>query len=266
MAVTADPLVFEACLKSIRQSLEQANVSSKPFPYFLFRNIFPSDVYEQMLATRPPLENYRELEKYAGTTGQTRHRCSLTMEGLSGMSAADQAFWQAVRDAIGHPEVKRAVFRLLAEGLVYRYGVPAANVDSIPAFPKSELYHEISGYSIKPHPDTRKKVVTMQIALPHDESQRDLGTEFYRLNPLSLFSKPYAFSKICTTPFLPNSGYAFVVLNTKLKRSWHGRSELSGECGERNSLLHLYYENPAEADPEVFEKFYTTPPQVRAAA
>ncbi len=248
------------------ESVETANVSNRPFPHFLFKNIFPAEVYQHLLGSFPPLENYSELGKYAGTQGQTRYRCSLTQQGLQGMTPENQTLWQAARDALGHPAVKAAVFRQLAEGLAYRYSIPHKEVESVTAYPKTEIYHEKSGYSIKPHPDTRKKVVTMQIALPTDDSQAHLGTEFYRLSPLGLLSKPVGFTKVMTTPFQPNSGYAFVVLNTKLKRSWHGRSELEASSGERNSLLHLYYGDIEHADPEVYEKFYAPTPQLKAAA
>ncbi len=258
--------IFEDCLSSILHTVENAKVSDQPFPHFLFENLFPVSVYERMISTFPPLDNYSELGKYAGTAGQTRFRCALTKDGLTGMTDEEQHFWRAVRDAIGHPTVKSAVFKQLADGLAYRYSIPKGDVEEIEAYPKSEIYHERSGYSIKPHPDTRKKVVTMQIALPQDHSQSDLGTEFYRMSPKGLLSKPYGFTTAMTAPFVPNSGFAFVVLNTPMKRSWHGRSELSEGSGERNSLLHLYYGDVENADLEVYEKFYHETSNLKAAA
>lgn len=266
MNATTYETIFDDCLNSILHAVENAQVSNRPFPHFLFENLFPISVYERMIGTFPPLENYSELGKYAGTAGQTRYRCSLTKDGLKGMTGEEQNFWRAVRDAIGHPAVKKTVFNQLADGLAYRYSIPKGDVENVEAYPKSELYHEVSGYSIKPHPDTRKKVVTMQIALPQDDSQSHLGTEFYRMSPKGLLAKPFGFTTAMTAPFVPNSGYAFVVLNTPMKRSWHGRSELAEESGERNSLLHLYYGDVENADLEVYNKFYNEAPTMKAAA
>jgi hypothetical protein len=43
-------------------------------------------------------------------------------------------------------------------------------------------------------------------------------------------------------PFLPNTAYAFVVLNTLTLRSWHGRTSIASDGGPRNSLLNIWYE------------------------
>ena len=54
----------------------------------------------------------------------------------------------------------------------------------------------------------------MQIYLPSDDSQRELGTAIYKVSPMGIFAwKSYGLVKDKTVPFLPNSGYAFVVIH-----------------------------------------------------
>src|SRR5436190_562347 len=87
--------------------------------------------------------------------------------------------------------------------------------------PPPELYRETEGFEIPPHPDTRRKVVTMHLYWPADHSQIDLGTALFRHRlfawPLSSWQR--RFQKVKQFPFQPNSGYAFVVNNTLTKKS-----------------------------------------------
>ena len=65
---------------------------------------------------------------------------------------------------------------------------------------------------------------------PADESQRDLGTTLYRASLKGLINVgSYGLEPVKTLPFLPNVGYAFVVLkayHSLLKMSWHGRPKV----------------------------------------
>jgi len=53
-------------------------------------------------------------------------------------------------------------------------------------------------------------------------------------------------------PFLPNTGYAFVVIHpaySLLKSSWHGREAISVPVEKpRLSILNTYYREPEKAD------------------
>ena len=123
-------------------------------------------------------------------------------------------------------------------------------------FPRPVVYADLDGYAIKPHPDTRRKVLTMQIYLPEDETQRDLGTTIYKISPMGVFAwKSYGLVKDKTLPFLPNTGYAFVVIHpaySLLKSSWHGREAISVPVERpRLSILNTYYREPAEATGDV---------------
>jgi hypothetical protein len=90
----------------------------------------------------------------------------------------------------------------------------------------------------------------MQISLPRDNSQRQLGTEFYKrsLNPLHMMREPRGFGIIKCTPFVPNSAYCFSVLNNISWKSWHGRSTLPANSVVRNSILNNWYLNADDAN------------------
>lgn len=237
-----------------------ARVEDYPFPHIGISEFFPRDVYQRLLELLPSWEEYENFsyEKHSNKDGESnRRRFRLENECLDRLTPAQKTFWYSIRSALGSTAVKDAVFDKLALGLSYRFGCePKEVAGAVSGFALPELFRETKGYFIKPHPDTRKKVVTMQISLARDESQKNLGTEFYRrsLSPASLFRQPRGFEIVKTMPFLPNAAYAFVVLNTLRLKSWHGRSQLSEASGARDSILNIWYQKPEHANREIVEE------------
>jgi hypothetical protein len=259
----ADPVrseVFRVTLAHMVESIERSWVDHDPFPHFIVEGIFPDDVYREMLASLPDPSLYDAVsyEKHADNGVSNRGKFALTNQCIAELSGRQRSLWLAVRDALGAPRFKQAVFARLREGLAYRFGKSPEQAAQTPGYPLPELFRETEGYQIKPHPDTRRKLVTMQIALPSDNSQPDLGTEFYRrsLNPLALLREPRGFDTVKRSPFLPNVGYAFAVLNTLRLRSWHGRTKLGGETGVRNTILNIWYAKAEDANPDLVEQYY----------
>ncbi len=254
--------IRRAALAHMLEAVARAWFDEDPFPHFLVEGLFPDDLYREMLALLPDPSLYIPVsyEKHAENGVSNRGKFSFTSECIAQLTRRQRALWSGVRDALGAPEFKQAVFRRLALGLSYRSGQPEEEAARAQAFALPELLRETKGYRIKPHPDTRRKLVTMQISLPADHSQPNLGTEFYRrsLSPLSMLREPRGFEIVKQAPFLPNVAYAFVVLNTLRHKSWHGRTTLKGNTGVRNTILNIWYAKPEDANPDIVARYYPT--------
>jgi hypothetical protein len=253
-----DRALYQRILEHSCAAVDAAAAETAPFPHAKFAGIFPADVYQRLLDCYPQARCFeRANPKHHSNSygGSTRRKMCLNETWLADLSAADHALWATVRAAISAPAFRNAVFAKVASGLRRRFGVAADQIEEIPAYPRGQLYSEIEGYRIAPHPDTREKIVTMQFAFAADDSLEHVGTEFYTrsLNPLSLLREPRGFDIATTMPFLPNCAYAFSVLNTVGLKSWHGRSTIPPTNGVRNSLLHIWYTEPDESDAELAE-------------
>ncbi|REK17508.1 MAG: hypothetical protein DWQ37_05975 [Planctomycetota bacterium] len=251
---TREEIRFRA-LTHMLAAVAATPAQSRPFPHVFIEGLFPADLYEEMLAWLPEPELYEAFsyEKHA-TDGQSNRGCfKMTRESLSRLPERGRWLWQGVRDALGSPEFKSAVFDRLSEGLAYRFGVSREEAACTPGYALPELFRETTGYRIKPHPDTRRKLVTMQIALAQNDRQQQVGTEFYSrsLNPMAMLREPRGFDVVKRMPFLPNVAYAFVVINTLRLRSWHGRTTLEGPCGVRNTILNIWYARAEDGNPEL---------------
>jgi hypothetical protein len=225
------------------KSIESADCFSLPFPHIFFRDFFPADFYKELIKELPA-------NGYEPITGNgTRMALRLYGKNVDAIDPHLQDAWRAVSLTLSSLEVENAIRRKLHEGLEIRArGDKVSGPDALVMAAKPVLYVDRDGYEIKPHPDARKKVVTMQLYCPADNSQEDLGTTLYRasLKGLTNFGS-YCLEPVKTLPFLPNVGYAFVVLkafHSLKKMSWHGRPsvELKNE-NPRVSILNTYYVN-----------------------
>src|ERR1700761_7763137 len=220
-------------------SIEAADCFSLPYPHIFFRNFFPTDFYNDLIANIPT-------QGYDPITGTgTRMALRLYGENVDRIEQEQRAAGAAVSAMLCSKEVEDVTRRKLHEGLEIRArGDKVAAVDDLRLVAKPVLYRDSDGYQIKPHPDTRKKVVTMQLYCPTDESQADLGTTLYQASLKGLFHVgSYCLEPVKTIPFLPNVGYAFVVLkayHSLSQMSWHGRPKVK-TTAPRITILNTFY-------------------------
>lgn len=261
MAIFSRRDVVQHCVQHMVRSVETCQTCDDPYPHFYIENFFPAEIYGRILELLPETSLYGHEAEYRhfDKNGQpNRFNLELASENVAQLSAPAREFWLGIRDAMGSPLLKQAVFRQLARGLAIRFGIAPEEAAQAPGYPRPILMRELAGYRIKPHPDTRRKVVTFQVALPADESQVDLGTSLFQLSlsPLTLRDEFPGFRRVGRYPFLPNSAFAFAVINGLRLRSWHGRETLPEGCGIRNSLLSVYYGAPEDANAEIIAEQY----------
>jgi len=222
-------------------SIGNADHFALPFPHLVFRNFFPAEFYRDLVRSVPT-------QGYDPITGSgTRMALRLYGENVGKIEPALRQSWAAVSAMLTSREVEQAVRTRLHDGLEIRArGDKVPRADDLKLVAKPVVYRDMDGYRIKPHPDTRKKVVTMQLYCPADDSQEALGTTLYQASLKALYHVgSYCLEPVKTIPFLPNVGYAFVVLkayHSLMKMSWHGRPPIKTDQA-RISILNTFYAN-----------------------
>jgi hypothetical protein len=217
----------------VAQSVEQARAVDKPFYHLEFDRVFPDDVYAQILALMPQSRDYRPMHGRSkghdlddGT--HTRVKIDLFPEYIRNLPAEKRALWDVVGRALCSDTVKRAFMRRLAPGLEKRFG---KNFAKVGMYPLPILTRDIPGYLITPHTDTHWKGITVQLYLPADDANTDIGTIFHDVLPDG--SKP----KARQMRFAPNTGYAFAVGDD----TWHSADPVHTKVKTRDSILLTYF-------------------------
>ena len=155
---------FRQVLESAINSILNAEAFRKPYPLIRFRDFFPSDFYARLL------QRFPDVDRFAGLNGDgTRREYALYDERSDPGSEEGRELWSIVRRVLASTEVASALREKLDEGFRIR-SKRSGEEWPVPMHPRPVLYTDLNGYAIKPHPDTRRKVLTMQIYLPSDES------------------------------------------------------------------------------------------------
>ena len=217
----------------IAQSVDAARAVEKPFFHLEFDRVFPDDIYAQILALKPESRDYRPMHGRSkghdlddGT--HTRVKIDLFPEYIRNLPAEKRALWDVIGRALCSQPVKQAFIRRLAPGLSKRFGSDFAKVGM---YPIPILTRDIPGYLIPPHTDTKWKGITVQLYLPADDANADIGTIFHERLPDG--SMP----KVTQMRFAPNSGYAFAVVQD----TWHSADPVHNRVKTRDSILLTYF-------------------------
>ena len=223
------------------ESLENAEHFAAPFPHIFFRDFFPAEIYRDLLDC-VPVNGFDNIK-----SDGTRTALRIYGENIERIEPEVRELWRAVSTMLASSEVELAIRRRLRDGLEIRArGDRMKGADELQLVAKPVVYRDVDGYEIKPHPDARKKVVTMQLYCPPDEAQAELGTTLYKASVKGLLHpSSYGLEPVKTLPFLPNVGYAFVVLkayHSLFRMSWHGRPRISTAVSRpRISILNTFY-------------------------
>lgn len=177
-------------------------METEPFKYLYVENVFPMDVYEEIIKNLPEGE-YMEIEKTRGTRGYPKRFTAIP----------ESPFWLNL-----NRQLKKA--GILDRCLLNRFGIGYSEKYLIDLL----LIRDEPGYSIPPHTDSLNKVITVLFYLPKDEGLIDEGTSLF--TPKTKYfvcdtGKHYSFDdfdKVKTVMFKPNSMLAFARTND----SFHG--------------------------------------------
>lgn len=214
----------------IAAAVSAAEVGSKPFHHIKLSNVFPADVYAAMLDAMPEASDYRPMSGRSKQTdgNHTRVKIDLFPEYIRHLPPGKLEVWTLVGNALRSEPVKAAFRRMLAPGLEKRFG---KDFMSVGMYPIPILTRDIPGYRIPPHTDTHWKGITVQLYLPRDEANTDIGTIFHDVLPDG--SMP----KATQMRFAPNSGYGFAVGDD----SWHSADPVHDRVKTRDSILLTYF-------------------------
>ncbi|MGO9359144.1 MAG: hypothetical protein ACLP1D_15985 [Xanthobacteraceae bacterium] len=227
----------QALIDALVVAIGQARAVEKPFFHLELDHVFPESIYDDMLAAMPSAADYRPMhgrsrENDLDDGTHTRVKIDLFPEYIRHLPADKLAVWRIVGHALCSEPVKQAFRAKLAPGLQKRFGKDFATVGM---YPIPILTRDIPGYQILPHTDTRWKGITVQLYLPADNANTDIGTIFHDVLPDG--SKP----KASQMRFARNTGYAFAVGDD----TWHSADTVHAGVKTRDSILLTYFVDDA---------------------
>jgi hypothetical protein len=238
----------------VHYQIANAAVRGYPYPHFYVQPVFPETYYRRMLETLPDTEALTPINEY-GTVGRMDKKTGQLMKSpfeprylaeLAVLEAEEQATfgsgsdtWRSLSAWLLGERFRKLIIGKFMAGIRARFGAEARLETSVEA----RFVRDMTEYSIKPHTDTPKKLVSLLFYLPADERLQALGTSVYVPKDKAFRCDgtkrhPFEqFNKVMTAGFLPNSLFGFL----KTDQAFHGVEVIKQPEIERNLLLYNIY-------------------------
>jgi hypothetical protein len=206
-----------------RNQITETDLNIDPFPYVYVNDVFPTELYQQILEHIPDnskLKTLHELGRVSAGYSEKRKAMPLDAQGVSVLNGTkSHAFWLLMSNWIASPEFQDVLTQKFRSFISSRFQ------DQRPKLTTSSFFiSDQAGYELGPHTDAAWKVITLLFYLPSDNSLAGLGTSIYKHNDpdFECTGGPHynrSEFKLCKTcEFLPNTMFGFFRTST----SFHG--------------------------------------------
>jgi hypothetical protein len=219
---------MQPILDRLIERINTATLHTQPDLNIYIENIFPPDIYSEILLRLPDTDKYAFINHPDAILPDgtiTRKLLTLSDQSLQTINPKDKPFWTMMNKILISDQLQHALVEKFHERIKQIYGDTIPNLANVPIF-----YRDYPGYKIGVHTDAPFKVITMQFYFPKDESQLHLGTLFHQRQDGN-------FQVLKTNLFKPNSAYAFV----RSEQSWHSVKQIPTHELTRDSLALTVY-------------------------
>ena len=228
--------------------IANAPINPFPFPHIYVRDIFPPDYYRALREHLPPAQTLKTLTSLKRVTGNypdSRLVLPVTPDAVGALPSPYREFWQQTASWLLSGNFGQAIIPKFAEYLELRFG----DINQVHFYDDALVVQDSTTYTLGPHTDTPRKVLSFLFYLPVDDAMAHLGTSIYLpKNPgFRCVGGPYHpfenFRRVATMPYVPNALFAFL----KTPNSFHGVEPITDAQVKRDLLLYdIQVENPPE--------------------
>ena len=216
-----------------------------PYPHLYINDIFTDSFYTQIIKHLPQYDQLKTLSEVRPVPKGgylERFAINLDDESLSVLNDKKYIFWSNFRKQFLSGGIKNFLLSTKCSAYV-KARFP--NFEKLYFYDELLLINDTLNYSLGPHTDSPKKVMSFLFYLPEDDSQIKLGTSIYIPKDTSFdciglkHHHHDDFIKIHTNDFLPNSVFAFI----KTNNSFHGVEKLVSDERRWVLLYDIYVQD-----------------------
>ena len=203
--------------------IANANLLEYPYPHMFIENIFPIDIYEEMLINMPIQYNYSPINEKRMVRGSDGRFVILfnELENLK-IEKKKKEFWSEFYKSIINSRFTHILTSKFSNLIQRRFeGQTGVNLKD-----EMMLVQDRTNYYLGPHTDSIHKVITVLFYLPENDENAHLGTSIYspKDTKFQCVGGPHYrhqdFHKVTTMPMKKNSVFIFFCSFNFLETLW----------------------------------------------
>ncbi|WP_370155283.1 hypothetical protein [Ferrovibrio sp.] len=234
--------MFSAAKLQVMYKVMNAPLRLWPFPHICVPDIFPQDFYAEIQRHRLADDCFTRLVD-TGRVGKdySGARACLFPQTLDATPAPEdsKAFWRSLFKTFRDSEFSAMWAHVFRAAMTEKLADHKMGFGDLRLYNEMFLMRDTTTYSLGPHTDSPRKMVSVLFYLPSDDRRAALGTSAYipKDRGFTCLGGPHHpfenFDLVATMPYLPNTLVAF----PQTKRSFHGVEPVTQPDALRDLLL-----------------------------